>query len=279
MFKLRCGAGERAGIAVFKTAERSTDILAPEFRMNNDIIKAAEIIKKSENLIALTGAGISVESGIPDFRSADGLWEKYDPAIYASIYSFMNMPEKVWQMVFELISIMGKAKPNKAHFALAELEKMHLLKAVITQNMDNLHQEAGSKNVIEYHGNAKHLVCLNCSARYAASEFEISEKRIPHCESCGKILKPSVIFFGENIPEHALVESHRFAEKADVVLVIGTSAIVYPAISIPKIAKKRGACIIEFNIEETDLTGSDTDIFILGPAGQTLPELVKLIKK
>ena len=246
--------------------------------MENNLKKASEIIKRSKNMIALTGAGISVESGIPDFRSAGGLWDKYDPAIYASIYSFRTMPEKVWDMIFEMIDITEKAKPNNGHYALAELEKMNLLKAVITQNIDNLHQEAGSKNVIEYHGNAKNLVCLSCSAKYSASEYKIAEKKIPHCESCGKILKPSVIFFGENIPQNALVDSQKFAEKADVVLVIGTSAVVYPAASIPKIAKGRGASIIEFNIEKTELTGSDTDIFILGSAGQTLPELVKYLK-
>ncbi len=247
--------------------------------MDSNIIKAAEIIKKSKHMIALTGAGISVESGIPDFRSAGGLWDKYDPAIYASIYSFKNMPEKVWDMIFDMIEITESAKPNKGHLALADLEKMKLLKAVITQNIDNLHQEAGSQNVIEYHGNAKHLVCLTCSSEYSASEFEISERRIPHCESCGKILKPSVIFFGENIPQRALSESQRYAETADVVLVVGTSAVVYPAAGIPKIAKGRGAVIIEFNLEETELTGSDTDIFIQGSAGETLPELVKQLKK
>ncbi len=246
--------------------------------MDNNIIKAAEIVKKSKSMIALTGAGISVESGIPDFRSAGGLWDKYDPAIYASIYSFHSMPEKVWEMIFDMIEITDNAKPNNAHYALAELENMKLLKAVITQNIDNLHQESGSKNVIEYHGNAKNLVCLSCSAKYTASEFEIAERRIPHCDACGKILKPSVIFFGENIPQHALHDSQQYAEAADVVLVAGTSAVVYPAAGIPRIAKSRGACIIEFNIEETELSKSDTDILILGSAGKTLPELVKLIK-
>jgi len=120
-------------------------------------------------------------------------------------------------------------------------------------------------------------VCLSCSAKYTSSEFEIAERRIPHCDACGKILKPSVIFFGESIPHHALHDAQKFAEEADVVLVIGTSAVVYPAISIPKIAKSRGAVIIEFNIEETELTASDTDIFINGSAGKTLPELVKLL--
>jgi len=244
----------------------------------DNLIKASEIIKKSKNMIALTGAGISVESGIPDFRSAGGLWDKYDPAIYASIYSFKNMPEKVWEMIFDMIDITESARPNSAHYALAELEKMKFLKAVITQNIDNLHQEAGSSNVIEYHGNAKKLVCMSCSSKYSASEFEIPQRKIPHCKSCGKILKPSVIFFGENIPQNALYASQEFAETADVVLVVGTSAIVYPAASIPRIAKSKGAQIIEFNVEETELTGSETDIFIYGSAGETLPELIKLLK-
>lgn len=243
------------------------------------MIRAAEIIKKTKNVIALTGAGISVESGIPDFRSAGGLWDKYDPSIYASIYSFKSMPEKVWNMIFEMIDITENAKPNNAHYALAELEQMNLLKAVITQNIDNLHQEGGSRNVIEYHGNAKHLVCLSCSVEYSAQDFNVMEKKIPHCGKCGKILKPSVIFFGENIPDNALRDSQKFAENAGVVLVVGTSAVVYPAAGIPKIAKNRGACIIEFNIEETELTRGDTDIFIKGSAGKTLPELVQLLKK
>jgi len=246
--------------------------------MKNNLIKAADIIRKSKNMIALTGAGISVESGIPDFRSAGGLWDKYDPAIYASISSFISMPEKVWNMIFEMIELTGNAKPNKGHYALAELEHMNLLKAVITQNIDNLHQEAGSKNVIEYHGNSKHLVCLSCSKEYDGSGIDRSGKKIPHCESCGRILKPSVIFFGEAIPFHALSESQKFAESADVVLVVGTSAVVYPAAGIPKIAKRRGAVIIEFNLEETELTENQTDIFIHGSAGQTLPDLVELLK-
>lgn len=246
--------------------------------MDNNIIKAAEIIKKSKNMIALTGAGISVESGIPDFRSAGGLWDKYDPAIYASIYSFRNMPEKVWEMIFDMIEITENARPNKAHYVLAELEKMKLLKAVVTQNIDNLHQEAGSKNVIEYHGNAKQLQCLFCSKKYSAMDYDIPGRRIPHCEECGKILKPSVIFFGENIPQHALQESQKLAEKADVVLVIGTSAVVYPAAAIPRISKSRGAAVIEFNLEETELTKSDTDIFILGSAGQTLSDMLQILK-
>ncbi len=246
--------------------------------MVTDLLKASDIVKKSKNMITLTGAGISVESGIPDFRSAGGLWDKYDPAIYASIQSFISMPEKVWEMIFEMMKITESAKPNRAHYALAELEEMKLLKAVITQNIDNLHQEAGSRNVIEYHGNSKHLVCMSCSREYDIAEFRVRENVIPRCTGCSRILKPSTIFFGESIPYHALSESQRYAESADVVLVAGTSAVVYPAASIPRIAKRRGAVIIEFNLEETELTASDTDILILGSAGDTLPELVRLVK-
>ncbi len=247
--------------------------------MTPGIAEAAAIIKKSKNMIALTGAGISVESGIPDFRSAGGLWDKYDPAIYASIHSFRNMPEKVWEMIFELIEMTERAKPNPAHTALAELEKMNLLKAVITQNIDNLHQEGGSKNVIEYHGNAKRLVCLNCGEQYSPDDYDIEKKQVPHCEMCGKILKPSVIFFGEMIPPDALYQSQKYAETADVVLVIGTSAIVYPAAGIPAVVKNHGGKVIEFNLEKTELTPSCTDIFIMGQAGKTLPELVSALKK
>ncbi|HQO40872.1 MAG TPA: NAD-dependent deacylase [Spirochaetota bacterium] len=239
--------------------------------------EAAAIIRKSRNMIALTGAGVSVESGIPDFRSAGGLWDKYDPAIYASIQSFNSMPETVWKMIFEMIELTETAKPNSAHYALAELESMNFLKALITQNIDNLHQEAGSKNVIEFHGNASHLQCLRCGKEYEASGFDMSGKKIPLC-SCGNILKPSVIFFGEMIPHEALSRSAFYASRADVVIVAGTSAVVYPAAAIPQQARVNGAKIIEFNIEETGLTETGTDIFIHGSAGRTLPRLVELLK-
>jgi NAD-dependent deacetylase len=247
--------------------------------MSTELEKAAEIIKNSKNMIALTGAGISVESGIPDFRSSGGLWDKYDPAIYASIYSFKNMPEKVWEMIFELMEITGKAEPNPGHIALAELEKMGYLKAVITQNIDNLHQEGGSSNVIEYHGNANKLECLKCGHEFPPEDFNIDKKEIPICPDCERILKPSVVFFGEMIPQNALYESQKYAEKADVVLVVGTSAIVYPAAGIPAIASGNGAKIIEFNLEETELTHDITDVFVKGSAGKTLSALVELLKK
>lgn len=240
--------------------------------------EAAGIIISSKNLIALTGAGISVESGIPDFRSAGGLWEKYDPMEYAHIDSFRRNPVKIWDMIFDLVALTRNAKPNPAHIALAELERMDYLKAIITQNIDNLHQAAGSGNVIEFHGNASRLECLHCGAEYGADEFEATGKP-PACGKCNEILKPSVIFFGEMIPQRALVDSQLYAEGADAVLVIGTSAVVYPASNIPYIAKQRGAKVIEMNLEETGLTGSITDVFIQGSVGSTLPRLVDRVRE
>jgi len=246
--------------------------------MQDTILLAAEAIKKSKNLISLTGAGISVESGIPDFRSAGGLWEKYDPAIYASIETFENHPEKAWDMIFEMVEVTADADANPAHKALAELEAMGYLKAVITQNIDNLHQEGGSKEVIEYHGNASRLTCQKCKSSYAAEDFDISTREIPRCKKCSRILKPDVVFFGEMIPRDALLQCDNLAQFTDAVIVVGTSALVYPAASIPYEAKERGATIIEFNIEKTGLTRQITDIFIEGPAGTTLPQVVEALK-
>ena len=239
--------------------------------------EAAEIIKKSKNLIALTGAGNSVESGIPDFRGKDGLWTKYDPMVFAHIDMFRVHPEKSWELLFEMQKVISKAKPNAAHFALAKLEDTGLLKAIITQNIDNLHQEAGSHRVIEIHGNDKFLECLNCKVVYEAAEYNIS-KNPPRCKNCKSILKPTVVFFGEAIPVKALAESMQLAEKADAVMVIGTSAQVFPAASIPYKAKENGAAIIEMNLEATPLTNSITDVFIEGLLGITLPELLKYVE-
>jgi NAD-dependent deacetylase len=226
--------------------------------------------------LALTGAGISVESGIPDFRSAGGLWSKFDPAEYATIDAFRANPEKVWEMLREMDSIVNNAKPNKAHLGMGELEHLGLLHHVITQNVDNLHQAAGSNNVIEYHGNASSLSCLWCGNRYKAEEKrgELS----PKCE-CGQFLKPDVVFFGEAIPPDAMNMSFQLASAAQALMVVGTSAVVSPVNTIPSIAKRNGAKIIEINIERTHLTESLTDVFLEGSAGQIMWDLVEMIKK
>ncbi len=239
--------------------------------LQGEIRRAAKILCQSQLNLALTGAGISVESGIPDFRSAGGLWERYDFMEYATISAFRANPEKIWQMLAEMEDVVRRAKPNPAHKGLGRLEQMGLLHTVITQNIDNLHQEGGSTRVIEYHGNSKTLSCLWCKRQYGLDE--IGDQVPPRC-ACGKVLKPDVIFFGEAIPPRALDESYDLASSCGSLLVIGTSAQVAPANTIPGVAKKAGASIIEINVEPTLLTSSVTDIFLQGRAGEIMAKLV-----
>jgi NAD-dependent deacetylase len=244
--------------------------------MERLIRKAAEIICTSKLNIALTGAGISVESGIPDFRSAGGLWSKYDPAEYATITGFRQDPEKIWDMLREMDALVSQAKPNAAHIGMGDLEKMGYLHCIITQNVDNLHQAGGARNVIEYHGNSSTLSCLWCGRQYQAKEKRA--ERIPRCE-CGRVLKPGVIFFGEPIPVEALNRSFQLAASAEALMLVGTSAVVYPANTIPSIAKDRGARIIEINLERTHLTDTITDVFLQGRAGEIIKALVEELSR
>ncbi len=237
--------------------------------------QAAEALRKADNAIAVTGAGISVESGIPDFRSADGIWARYNPAEYATHDAFMADPDKVWEMWYDLAGDLENAEPNPAHLALAELEVKGYLKAVITQNIDGLHHDAGSKTVVEYHGNTRTLVCLTCHQRKAMS-MSHRASGAPRCD-CGGYLKPDVVLFGELIPKHALLMSESLTQSCGVLIVVGTSATVYPAASLPFAAKDRGAFIIECNLEATDFTHGVTDVFLQGPAAETLPQLVRRV--
>ena len=244
--------------------------------MEELIEQAGDIIIESKMTLALTGAGISVESGIPDFRSAGGLWSKFDPAEYATITSFRANPEKVWEMLREMGEVVDQARPNKAHVGLGELEKMGRLHYIITQNIDNLHQAGGSRNVIEYHGNSSTLSCLWCGKRYAAQEKRAEYP--PRCD-CRNILKPDVVFFGEAIPPEAMNRSFMLASAAEALMVVGTSAVVSPANTIPSIAKRGGAKVIEINMERTHLTDAVTDVFIQGGAGEAISALVSEVRK
>ncbi len=243
--------------------------------MDRNLENAAGLIVQSKMTLALTGAGISVESGIPDFRSSDGLWERFDPGEYATIEAFRADPEKVWTMLREMEVLVLQAKPNKAHLGLGELEKMGYLHTIITQNIDNLHQAGGARSVIEYHGNSASLICLACGERYRAEEKR--NENPPRCV-CREILKPDVILFGESIPVDALNRSFQLASSARTLMVIGTSAAVSPANTIPPVAKENGAKIIEINKERTHLTDSITDIFLEGSAGEIVEGLVSAIK-
>ena len=242
--------------------------------LGDQIQLAAEIIIRSKPVIALTGAGISVESGIPDFRGKNGLWSRYDPARYATIDAFLADPSEVWNMLREMDALVIKARPNSAHRGLGILEQKGLLQYIITQNVDNLHQDGGAHNVIEYHGNCSTLSCLYCSSRYTMAEKR--HEYLPKCR-CGRILKPDVVFFGEGIPEKALNLSFELASKARVLLIIGTSAEVSPANTIPVVASRNNAKIIEINKEKTWLTGQLTDIFLEGEAGEIIQRLVEAI--
>jgi NAD-dependent deacetylase len=242
------------------------------------IQRAAKDILDSKKTIAFTGAGISVESGIPDFRGAQGLWQKYDPEEYAHIDAFYANPDKVWLMIKDMFSLIMAAKPNPAHIGLAELERMGLLSSVITQNVDGLHQAAGNRNVIEFHGSHRTLTCLKCSTKIEGTSLTL-EDLPPRCSRCSSLLKPDVVFFGEAIPWEAQIMSSKESKSCKAVLVIGTSAVVYPAATIPITAKERGAIVIEINTEPTPLTDDVSDYLICGSAGEIIPAIVEEVKK
>lgn len=243
----------------------------------NSLNSAADLILNSKRNVGFTGAGVSVESGIPPFRGKDGLWNKYDPGILDLSYFYSN-PEDSWAVIREIFfDFFGSAKPNSAHKVLAEMEKRGLLSSVITQNIDNLHQEAGSKTVYEFHGNSRDLVCKECDLTYPVTEDLIKEIP-PLCEKCGSVLKPDFIFFGESIPEFAYRKSVEEAQQAQVFIVIGTTGEVVPASLIPQMANENGVKIIEVNPKKSLFTNSVTDIYLKGKASEVMSELLENIK-
>lgn len=239
--------------------------------MTDLIQKTAQHIHEAKYVTALTGAGMSAESGIPTFRDQGGFWEKYDPEIYAHIDTFSTHPEKPWLMVREF-NLMVAARPNPGHLALTALQHMGYLQEIITQNVDNLHQEAGSTRVIEFHGNLRRALCLSCGKYYDFAELDLTVLP-PRC-ACNGLLKPDAVFFGEPIPEAAYAQADRASRASTLMVVVGTSAIVYPAASMPLVAKHSGAKVIEVNPESTPLTGSVSDYIIYGTAAEVLPRIV-----
>jgi NAD-dependent deacetylase len=239
-----------------------------------NIDQAARLLKNSRFTTAYTGAGISVESGIPPFRGDGGLWNKYDPGMLELDY-FMKNPAKSWEVIKEIFyDFFGQAKPNKAHLALAEMEQRDLLARTITQNIDNLHQEAGSRYVFEFHGNCQTLRCLTCKATYKARDINLDHLP-PTCRQCGGLLKPGFVFFGESIPQLPLAAAYEAASLSEIFLIIGTTGEVMPANQIPFIAKNNGAVIIEVNPHESNYTHTITDIFLKGKATEVMEKLSK----
>jgi len=238
--------------------------------------QAARIIKSAKRCVAFTGAGISVESGIPPFRGENGLWNKYDPMIF-DIQYFNQNTKKSWEMIRKLFyELFGQIRPNAAHYSLAEMEAGKMLKAVITQNVDNLHRDAGSKTIHEFHGSLKKVVCLTCRTRYKISEIDLNCLP-PACSRCGGILKPDVIFFGEEIPEPARTLSFNETTRADCFILIGTTGTVAPANLIPRAAESNGASIIEINLFPSEYTRSITDIFLQDKATVAMEKLMEEI--
>jgi NAD-dependent deacetylase len=233
--------------------------------------KAVSSVRSARYLSAFTGAGISVESGIPPFRGENGLWTKYDPELFDISY-FRRRPAESWKLLKTLFyDTFRDARPNDAHAVLARLEAAGTLKALVTQNIDNLHTIAGSRNVIEYHGSVRELVCIECKKRKPADP-EALENLPPTC-ACGGVLKPDIVFFGEEIPLHALMKVESTVEKTDAMLVIGTTGEVYPAAFVPLEAKRNGALIIEVNVLPSSFTNEVSDIFLQGKASEVMAEL------
>ena len=246
--------------------------------MDELIKKAAEDLSGAKMVTALTGAGISVESGIPPFRGKGGLWEKYDPMEVAHIDAFLQNPTKAWNLFFKnMKEVLDRATPSDSHKGLAKLEEFGILKTIITQNVDGLHQMAGNTDVIEFHGNMAWQRCMKCDAHFKTSRVEITEIP-PRCD-CGGILRPNAVLFGEMIPQEALWRSRQVATDCDVMLVMGTSAVVQPAALMPVVAKESGAKVIEINAERTPLTGEISDYLILGTAGDVMNGIVAQIER
>jgi NAD-dependent deacetylase len=227
--------------------------------------KILKKIKNSKIAFALTGAGSSAPSGIPTFRGNDGFWKDKTPF---SLDAFKENPEEVWKWHLEIKEMIRKNSPNPSHFALAKMQELFNDFAVVTQNIDNFHQEAGSSRVIELHGNIYRNRCNECGKIFG--EFDTEE--VPKCDECGGLVRPDVVWFGEPLPYDALIEARRYAEKSEICFVVGTSGVVQPAASIPLISREYGAFVIEINLEETVLT-KYVDYSIFGDASVILPEL------
>jgi NAD-dependent deacetylase len=240
----------------------------------------AKTIVVSHKVVALTGAGISTESGIPDFRGPNGLWKRVDPSL-ATIQSFKLFPEAFWYFMVECADSILKAKPNRAHYALAELEVMGKLSSIITQNVDGLHFKAGSRNVIELHGNMREAVCLSCGNVISLKEALKMAKRYhfrPFCKKCGGPIKVNVVLFNEPLPQEVLQRAAREARTCDLMLVVGSSLQVYPAAGLPEYAKLKGAKVAIINKEPTPFD-DNADVVIRAKAGEVLPTIVDLVKE
>lgn len=250
--------------------------------MNDSIAKGAEMIRKAQKILVFTGAGLSTESGIPDFRSPGGVWEKYDPSdfYFQKLISDEKAREKYWQMSTEFYKTMKDALPNRAHLSIKALEDKGKLLAIVTQNIDHLHHKAGNSpdKIIEIHGTAFSVSCLNCGKKYDRDEIEArlnSGVKVPYCDDCSGILKPETISFGQAMPEDKMAQAMMYARECNLCIVLGSSLVVYPAASVPVHAVQNGAKLIIINRDQTPLD-SQADLVIHESVSKALGQMVGL---
>jgi NAD-dependent deacetylase len=233
-----------------------------------------ESLKIAKSVVFFSGAGISAESGIPTFRGKDGIWNKFRPEELANFDAFMRNPQLVWEWYNYRKSIVNQSKPNTGHLAIVEMEKYFHNVVVITQNVDNLHRRAGSKTIYELHGNIERSFCVKCKNHY---DKELDFKGgIPRC-NCGGMIRPDVVWFGEFLPTDQFQLAEKAARNCDIFFVVGTSAVVYPAASLVRVAKNNRAFLVEVNIEETEIS-SLADASFYGQSGKVLPQIVERLK-
>lgn len=230
-------------------------------------------LETAQHVAVFTGAGMSAESGVPTFRGEEGIWKKFKPEELANFDAFMKNPALVWEWYNHRKHLLTSLEPNAGHFALAKMEKQHKYFSIATQNVDNLHRRAGSTTIYELHGNIERNYCTGCGKYFSDKEIEFHHD-IPHCTSCGSLIRPDVVWFGELLPEEEWNKSVSAAQSSDVYFTIGTSSVVYPAASLPLLAKKAGAFVVEINIALTEFSPRADEV-ILGKCGELLPRLIE----
>lgn len=235
------------------------------------------VLQKAESVCVLTGAGVSAESGVPTFRGDDGLWKKFRPEELANFASFIKNPDLVWEWYSYRRKLIHEVRPNAGHGALAAMQDIVPDFTLVTQNVDNLHTRAGSRNVVELHGNIMRSYCVKCGL-FAGESDQGPLDGVPRCEHCGGLIRPDVVWFGELLPQGAFQTAVEAAQRCDLFLLVGTSGIVYPAASIPGVAREHGAFVVEINPERTDLSHTMNET-LLGPSGAVLPVLYSIMKE
>jgi NAD-dependent deacetylase len=236
----------------------------------------AKKIRNCSKVAVLTGAGISAESGVPTFRGQQGLWKKFRPEQLATMEAFLDSPEIVWEWYNWRRELISKVEPNPGHFALTEMESIFDDFTLITQNVDNLHRLAGATRVLELHGNIYRNKCVDCGLKLTG-DLDIDPSAIPACQKCGGQIRPDVVWFGEMLPADVIEEAFVEAEKSEVFFSLGTSALVQPAASLPLVAKRHGATLVEVNPERTPLSAL-ADYSFRAPSGELLPQLVAKLR-